>query len=105
MKLRIQGNSLRLRVTQKEVAALCDGGRVEASLELAPGRPLFYSLESSRHDKTVTAGFSGCTVYVNVPQSLLAEWAGSDRVSIEGRSQAGAQLLVEKDFPCLHKST
>jgi hypothetical protein len=31
MKLRIQGNSLRFRLTQKEVACLHDSGRVEAA--------------------------------------------------------------------------
>lgn len=104
MKLRIQGNSLRLRVTQKEVVQLCDSGRVEASIELAPGRPLLYALESSPHATAVDASFCGCTVHVSVPASLVAEWAGSDQVTIEGRSQAGAQLLVEKDFQCLHKT-
>jgi hypothetical protein len=37
MKLSIQGSSLWLRVTQKEVAQLRHSGRVESSIELAPG--------------------------------------------------------------------
>jgi len=104
MKLRIQGNSLRLRVTQKEVAQLRDAGRVESSVELTPGRPLLYALESSRRITAVTADFCDCTVHVSIPTNLVAEWAGSDQVGIEGRSQSGAQLLVEKDFQCLHQA-
>jgi hypothetical protein len=104
MKLRIQGNSLRLRVTQKEVAQLCDCGRIESSIELMPGTPLLYALESSHQVTAVAASFLGCIVQVTVPANLIAEWAGSDQVSIEGESQAGAQLLIEKDFQCLHKA-
>jgi hypothetical protein len=98
MKLRIQGNSLRLRVTQKEVAQLCDSGRVESSIELSPERPLGYTLEQSFDAKTVTARFDGRIVRVSIPAHTLAEWADSDQVGIESRSQAGVQLLIEKDF-------
>jgi hypothetical protein len=42
MKLRIQGNSLRLRLTQKEVARVRNGGLVESVIEFAPGRSLAY---------------------------------------------------------------
>ena len=104
MKLRIRGNSLRLRVTQSEVARLRDGGRIESFVELTPGRPLFYILENSIDAGTVTACFDGHTVHVGVPANVVAEWADSEQVSIYGRSAAGAQLLIEKDFQCLHKS-
>lgn len=103
MKLRIQGNSLRLRVTQKEVGQLQDSGRVESCIELVPGWPLVYMLESSLRVTAVAASFDGHTVHVAVPANVVAEWAESEQVSIEGRSQAGAQLLIEKDFQCLHK--
>jgi hypothetical protein len=41
---------------------------------------------------------------VTIPADQIAEWADSDRVGIESRSQAGVHLLVEKDFQCLHRS-
>jgi hypothetical protein len=104
MKLRIQGNSLRLRLTQKEVAQVHDSGRVESSIEFAPGSTLAYALEGSLHTTSVTATFAGRVILVTVPMSLMKEWADSDQVSIEGSPQAGAQLLIEKDFKCLHKS-
>src|SRR5882724_10392318 len=102
MKLRIQGNSLRLRVTQKEVAQLCDTGRIESSIELTPQRPLCYVLERSG-GAAVSAGFLQDVIRVSVPANVIGEWAGSDRVSIESESQAGVQVLIEKDFQCLHK--
>jgi len=103
MKLRIQGNSLRLRLTQKEVLCLRDCGRVESSIEFAPGRTLAYVLEGSPHATSVTASFDGGTILVAAPAPLITEWAESDQVTIEGSLQAGVQLLIEKDFQCLHK--
>jgi hypothetical protein len=102
MKLRIQDNSLRLRVTRKEVAQLCETGRILSALELVPGQPLFYTLESSGHIASVTATFHERNVHVSLPANMVAEWAASDRVGIEGKSQSGARLLVEKDYQCLH---
>jgi hypothetical protein len=104
MKLRIQGNSLRLRLTQKEVAQLRDRGRVESFIEFAPGGALVYLLESSFHAKAVTATFDGQAIRVMVPKHVMTEWAESDQVSIEAMSHAGVQLRIEKDFQCLHKA-
>jgi hypothetical protein len=104
MKLRIQGNSLRLRLTQKDVAELQDRKRVDSSIEFGNGRTLVYELEGSSHDEAVTANFDGQSICVIVPMRVMTEWIESDQVSIEGLSQAGTQLLIEKDFQCLHKS-
>lgn len=104
MKLRIQGNSLRLRLTQKEVALAGGGGRVESFIEFAPGCTLFYLLESSLSASSMSAAFDGCAIRVTVPAHQIKEWAESGLVGIEGQSPAGVQLLVEKDFKCLHRS-
>jgi hypothetical protein len=48
MKLRIQGDSLRLRLTQNDVAFLQHLGLVESTIRFAPGRVLSYSVASSR---------------------------------------------------------
>jgi len=103
VKLRIEGNSLRLRVTQKEVAQLRHGGCVESFVELAPAGPLFYRLESSLDVTAVTASFDGHVVRVAVPAAAMTEWAESDQIGIEGRPQTGVQVLIEKDFQCLHR--
>jgi hypothetical protein len=104
MKLRIQGNSLRLRVTQKEVARVRDGGRVESFIEFAPGRSPIYLLESSPNTATMSATFDGHAIRVTIPMHQMTDWVESDRVGIEACSPAGMQLLVEKDFQCLHRS-
>ena len=102
MKLRIQGNSLRLRLTRNEVAQLRDRGRVESLVEFSPGQDLVYLLEGSFHAKSVTAAFDGKAIRVTVPAHVMKEWANSDQVGIESPSRAGLHLLIEKDFQCLH---
>jgi len=103
MKLRIHGNSLRLRLTRKEVGQLHDGGRVESMIEFAPGRALAYVLEGSHGDSSVTASFDGRTIVVGVPVPMMKTWAEGEEVSIEGSAPSGVQLLIEKDFQCMHK--
>jgi hypothetical protein len=105
VKLRIQGNSLRLRLTQKEVAQLRDPGRVESFIEFAPGNALLYLLESSFRVNAVTATFDGQAIRVIVPKNVMTEWAESDRVSIEAQPHAGVHMLIEKDFRCLHTAS
>ena len=98
MKLRIQGNSLRLRLTQKEVARVRNGGPVESFIEFAPGRSLIYLLEGSPNAETMSATFDGHAIRVTIPMGQMTEWVDSDRVGIEARPQTGMQVLVEKDF-------
>jgi hypothetical protein len=103
MKLRIQGNSLRLRLTRNEVAQLHDCGHVESSIEFGPGRTLAYALEGAPQAASVVASFEGRTIIVAVPTHLITKWAESDEISIEGPVQSGVHVLIEKDFQCLHK--
>jgi hypothetical protein len=102
MKLRIQGNSLRLRLTQRDVARLSGQGRVESRIEFSPGQALVYLLERSFYAKSVDAAFDAQAIRVTVPAQMMTEWVESDQVGIEASSSAGLQLLIEKDFQCLH---
>jgi hypothetical protein len=104
MKLRIQANSLRLRLNQAEVARLRDGGHVESSIEFAPGCSLSYLLEGSPGAKSLSADFDGRAIRLTVPTQQLTEWAESNQVGIESRSPNGVEVLIEKDFQCLHRS-
>jgi hypothetical protein len=40
---------------------------------------------------------------VVLPRAVAAAWAESSQVNIEGPGNSGVQILVEKDFQCLHK--
>ena len=96
MKLRIKGDTIRLRLTQSEVAAVADGDLVLETTSLS--QPFTYALETS--GETIGAAFEGGRMTVNIPHAVAARWAGTEEVSLRGR-EGGVEILVEKDFSCL----
>ncbi len=102
MKLRIQGDSLRLRLVETEVNLLLKEGRVTSSTQFTEGA-LTYSLEASADADRVNASLNGSVIRVTIPASVVKAWAESSQVSIEGPLQPPPRVLIEKDFQCLHK--
>lgn len=109
MKLRIQGNSIRLRLKQGEVDELARHGRVSQRVTFGPdrGQHLDYGLEV---DDTATAlGLHSAAgeLTVRLPLERAAVWTSSELVGLEGEVDVGdgglLRLLIEKDFACLHK--
>ena len=106
MKLRIQGNSLRLRLSQSEVSQFSKTGFVEDSIQFGPGTAFAYALESMSSLASPQALFSNGWLRIQVPGAEATDWARSDRVGMEGDQplESGKRLsiLIEKDFQCLH---
>jgi len=109
MKLRIQENSIRLRLTQKEVGELRRAGRVEATICFTPGRALSYSIESLAEASEPTVTFQDNAIRTVIPAEAAIRWADTDEIGIEAYQAAGPnlelRLLIEKDFQCLHRTT
>jgi hypothetical protein len=103
MKLRIQDNRVRLRLTQTEVARLRDHGRVCCEIRFASGRAFGYSVASSSEVAEVSVHYSGDSISVVVPLAAAIAWTDTDQVFIEGPRHGVVQVLVEKDFQCLHQ--
>jgi hypothetical protein len=101
MKLRLHSNTLRLRLSQSEVSRLAETGRVEESIQFAPGRSLSYVVESGSAPE-ISATFDGSRVRVLLPANVAKAWIRSDQTGIEGKSDT-LHVLVEKDFVCLHR--
>ena len=108
MKLRIRGNSIRLRLAQSEVTRLLDQGVVVESTTFDPaGRQrLDYQLISTANVAAVAVSFEeGRRLVVRVPADLVAAWGMSDRIEIAATQPAegGAvlRILIEKDLECL----
>lgn len=104
MKIRIKGNSIRLRITQTEVQNFAKLGVLQESTEL-PGASLVYRLQQSNSLQQMTADFSANTLTVYIPEPMATQWVNSNEVGYafnmplsNGRELA---LLVEKDFVCL----
>src|SRR5512143_3626047 len=102
MKLRLRGNTLRLRITRSEVDRLLAGEVVAEVLPLAPN-PLTYALGVA-DVPAIAASFEGARLEVLVPRALARDWLGSERVGVDAEQTSGGtplHLLLEKDFACL----
>ncbi len=101
MKLRFHENSMRLRLSQSEVAQLAATGSVDERIEFVSDQMLCYALESADRDDVV-ALFENNSIRVLLPASTVKQWAESDDVGIEGEC-GPLRVIIEKDFQCLHR--
>lgn len=99
MKLRIAGNSVRLRLSDAEVDRVASG---EPLIEQTwfPGGELAYRLEA-RGD-AISARFTAAAgLEINVPEAQALSWAAGDEVTLENTIEADGRTLhvrVEKDL-------
>jgi hypothetical protein len=106
MKLRITPNSLRLRVSQSDLAHLMNSGRIEETIQFAADRAakLTYALEQSESEAEISVVYRTQAVTLVIPVSAARDWAKGDCVGIYGSAMVGEHqlaLIVEKDFACL----
>jgi len=103
MKLRIRGDSLRLRLKRSEVDQLAAGDGIVEETHF-PGSVLTYRLDVS-DNSDVSATFSNDTLFIRLPRSNVVDWASTDEVSLFAEQELSGSdtlsLLIEKDFSCL----
>jgi hypothetical protein len=102
MKLRIRGNSIRLRVSRTELARIAETGRAEDTVRFSSEQGLRYGIEV-RPTGAVTATFAGDAIIVTLPKPRLDLWLRANEVSVEGSQPIGGgkilQIVLEKDDP------
>lgn len=103
MKIRIKGNSVRLRLSRSEVDLFGKEGYVEEKTEFANSN-FTYAIQKLFDGKTLDASFSGNKLTVFVPLKLMQEWTSTDIVGFDHNLSIGENkalfLLIEKDFKC-----
>ena len=106
MKLRIHGNSLRLRLSRSEVALFDATGHIEDALDFGQMGKLSYGMTASENG-TLNSTYTVSGITVKVPRDLAQDWARTDRESITAEQSLGdgktLEILIEKDFQCIHK--
>jgi hypothetical protein len=106
MKVRIQGNSIRVRLTQSEVDRLASGGSVEQTTSFSPLAKLCSRVESVSKLQKPSATFESQCITLRLPSIEARQWAESDQVGIEAEQPIGdgtsLRMIVEKDFECIH---
>lgn len=109
MKLRIKGNSLRLRITPSELTRLLEDGRIQETIHFAshPEARLTYALEHTALPEAMAIRYMPGEVVVLVSSDAAEHWAGGKDVGIYGEFTTGygtLEIAIEKDFACLDKS-
>ena len=108
MKLRIKGNSLRIRLTKTEVSTLAATGLLEEQTLFADNK-FVYALQSVDEGNELSAKMDTNKITMFIPAALLKDWPGNNVVGFEANmplaENKSLYLLVEKDFVCLDHTT
>lgn len=104
MKIRIKGDSVRIRLSKSEVDFIGKEGYLN-DMTRFPNGQFKYGL-IVRHDITqMQAEFNGTGIFILIPQHWADEWIATQRVGFDSRISlpGGGELylLIEKDFQCL----
>lgn len=110
MKLRIKGNSLRLRVSRSELDRLVAGESLEDTIRFSPEpqAKLTYALEVAAGASSATVRYSQHRIAVVVGHEELRIWNQASQVGVYAGVEVCAdellELSIEKDFACLDRS-
>ncbi|MEO1262797.1 MAG: hypothetical protein AAFZ15_28575 [Bacteroidota bacterium] len=105
MKIRILGNSIRLRLSQSDVKSLAEKKYVEEKTYFGSTEEsvFIYSLEI-KDTNEIRAIISANHIQVFIPNKIADNWANSDEISLENYMSIGRglalRILIEKDFKC-----
>ncbi len=108
MKLRIKGNSIRLRLSKPEVEKLPVAQYLEERISF--GNNIFrYALQVKDAGDELSADFDGGKITVFIPETFIKDWAVNDVTGFNIVEQVSdtesLYILVEKDFKCLDETT
>jgi hypothetical protein len=102
VKLRVKGNTLRLRLNQSEVRRVAAGGPIQERIAFPGCAPLKYVLKPA--DSGRAAAFAEGVITVSATIKDFESWAASDALGLYFDIPAEQDLLkiaIEKDLECL----
>jgi hypothetical protein len=104
MKLRIKGNSIRLRLSQTEVSDFARNAQVADSISFG-NRQLTYALLAQNKAEEILANFETDRIEIIVPAATAAQWTRTTQTGFGAEQNLPGgetlKILVEKDFACL----
>ena len=104
MKIRIRSNSIRLRLTQKEVDCIAAGQTVRETTHFSLARRMECVL-IPWNLSGIEATFDNHIITVSVPALKVSDWAHSDDEGLYGEQANGTDtpltIAIEKDYACL----
>lgn len=101
MKIRINDNNIRLRLSQSEVERFHKTGSCTNQINFPNGTTLTYKLAEGTDTKV---SYDRDTMTIVLCEQEVEAWAGTDQVGIRAEvpmQNGSVGILVEKDFQCL----
>jgi hypothetical protein len=106
MKLRIKGNSIRLRLLRSEVEEFAEGGSISDETRFG-ANALRYTLAMSKDAESIVGKFDSNEITVFIPEKTARDWTTNDSVGFEIEQPTGPNesltIIVEKDFVCIDR--
>jgi hypothetical protein len=108
MKIRIKGNSIRIRLTKTEVNTISIAGYLQE--ETSFGNDSFiYALQRVEKGNALSAKLEQNKITLFVPAALTKDWPVNSIISFDAHMPIAGDktlyLLLEKDFVCLDHTT
>ena len=104
MKIRIKGNSVRLRLSRSDLRNFETQGYLEEKTEFIDA-VFHYALSVKDGIEDMEATFNENKITVFVPEKIRKEWTSTERVGFDFRMKTKEDktlfILIEKDFMCL----
>jgi len=107
MKIRIRGNSVRLRLTKTEVEGLAKTGSFSEKI-VFPNNTLVYTITAKEAINTMEASYRENTITIYIPKKDCLEWPTNSIIGHKHTLKIDAlnslSILVEKDFVCMDET-
>jgi hypothetical protein len=110
MKLRIKGNSLRLRVSRSELARFLAGEQIVETIRFASAleAKLTYVLARDSHATAASVRYLPQEVTVVLAEEQVQAWGQDSQVgvytTVDIAPEELLEVIVEKDFACIDRS-
>jgi hypothetical protein len=109
MKLRLKGNSIRVRLDRRDIERLIDEGRVDDGVRFGPGLAFSYAVEAGPTPRgRPTAYYTVGCLTIRIDPDDAVEWLAGDRVGFDHEQPVDGgvlRVLLEKDFACIDRPT
>lgn len=107
MKLRLKGNSIRVRLDRRDIEWLLQEGRVDDAVRFARGLQFSYAVEMGPAPRErPQASYTEGRLTISIDPADVQEWNSGDRLGFDHRQPVEdgvVRVLVEKDLACIDR--
>jgi hypothetical protein len=107
MKLRLKGNSIRVRLDRRDIERLFDEGHVDDAVRFGPGLAFSYAVEARPAPRErPRVSYTDGRLTIQIDPVDVEEWLSGDRVGfdhLQDVEEGVVRVLVEKDFACIDR--